>query len=103
MSVDVTHEGPAIALAGQLDGRCLAEVREALYDHIKKNPGDVVVDLARVESIDVTAFRMLVACALRLERTGRRIVLRSCSPALRRLFAFTGWRRLFLMERARGE
>jgi anti-anti-sigma factor len=103
MSMDVTHERPAISLAGHLDGRCLAEVREELYEHIRRHPGDVVVDVGGVESIDVTAFRMLAACALRLERQGRRVVLRRCSPAMRRLFAHTGSRRLFLLERAAGE
>jgi anti-anti-sigma factor len=100
MSMDVRYDGPAIALSGHLDGRCLAEVRSTLYAHIAEHPGDVVLDLSEVESIDVTAFRMLAACALRLERDGRRVVLRGCSPALRRLFAFTGWRRLFVLERA---
>jgi anti-anti-sigma factor len=101
--MDVAHGGPAIALPGHLDGRCLPEVREALYDHIGRHPGNVVLDLGRVESIDVTAFRMLAACALRLEREGRRVVLRHCSPTLRRLFAFPGWHRLFLLERGAEE
>ncbi len=91
----------AIALAGRLDGRCSAEVREALYDHIEQHQGeDVIVDLTRVESIDVTALRMLAAAALRVERAGRKVVLRGCSPALRRVLAHGGWRRLFLLERS---
>lgn len=90
----------AISLSGRLDGRCSAEVREALYDHIEQHPGeDVIVDLTRVESIDVTALRMLAAAALRVERAGRKVVLRGCSPALRRVLAHGGWRRLFRLER----
>ena len=97
--VDVVDDG-SFALEGQLDGRRSAEVREALYDHIQQHPdSDVVVDLSRVESIDGTTLRMLAAAALRLERAGRRVVLRGCSPALRRMFAFTGWRRVFHLER----
>jgi anti-anti-sigma factor len=90
----------ALALTGPLDGRCSSEVREQLYAHIERHPGhDVVVDLSRVESIDATALRLLAVAALRVERAGRKIVLRGCSPALRRVFTFGGWRRLFLLER----
>jgi anti-anti-sigma factor len=98
--MDVVDEGPAIALTGRVDGRCSAEVRHALYQHIDQHPDeDVVVDLSAVDSIDATGLRVLAAAAVRVERAGRRVVLRGCSPGLRRLFAFTGWRRLFLMER----
>jgi anti-anti-sigma factor len=100
MSMDVVNKDHAVELAGQLDGRCSAEVRSALYEHISRHPGqDLVVDLSRAESLDATVFRCLAACALRLERAGRRVVLRGCSPALRRVIAFTGRRRLFLFER----
>lgn len=93
----------AIELSGRLDGRCSAEVREALYEHIEQHPDeDVIVDLTRVESIDVTALNMLATAALRVERAGRKVILRGCSPALRRILAFGGWRRLFRMERAQG-
>jgi anti-anti-sigma factor len=98
--VKVTSD-EALSLAGQLDGRSSFEVREKLYAHIGEHPGeDVVVDLSRVESIDATALGMLAAAALRVERAGRKVVLRGCSPALRRVFAFGGWRRLFLLERS---
>jgi anti-anti-sigma factor len=90
----------ALALSGRPDGRCTSEVRERLYAHIRDHPDeDVVVDLSRVESIDATALRLLAVAALRVERAGRRVVLRGCSPAIRRVFAFGGWRRLFLLER----
>ncbi len=100
MMVDVVDEGAAIALSGHLDVRCSAEVRETLYAHIDGHPDrDVVMDLTEVESIDATTLRMFAAAALRVERTGRRIVLRGCSPALRRNIAFGGWRRFFAVER----
>ena len=94
----------ALALSGRLDGRCTSEVREAVYDHIRRHPGeDVVVDLSRVESIDATALRLLAVAALRVQQAGRRVVLRGCSPSLRRAFTFGGWRRLFLLERSAAE
>jgi len=89
-----------LALDGHLDGRRSAEVREALYAHIDGHPeGDVVLDLSGVDSVDVTTMRLLAAAALKVEREGRRLVLRDCSAPLRRAVAFTGWRRLFVIER----
>jgi anti-anti-sigma factor len=89
-----------LTLSGHLDGRCSSEMRAQLYAHIEDHPDeDVVVDLSGVESIDATALRVLAVAALRVERAGRRIVLRGCSPAIRRVFAFGGWRRLFVLER----
>jgi anti-anti-sigma factor len=100
--MDVTNDRPAVELAGRLDGRCSAELRRVLYDHIERHPDeDVVLDVSRVESVDVTVFRTLAAYALRLEKHGHRVVLRGCSPALRRLIAFSGRRRLFVLERSR--
>jgi anti-anti-sigma factor len=99
--VETARASDAITLSGSLDGRCSAEVREALYEHIEQHPDqDVIVDLTLVESIDVTALNMLAAAALRVERAGRRVVLRGCSPALRRVLAFGSWRRLFRLERS---
>jgi anti-anti-sigma factor len=101
--VETASASDAITLSGHLDGRCSAQVREVLHDHIDRHPDeDVVVDLTLVESIDVTGLRMLAAAALRVERAGRKVVLRGCSPALRRVLAFRGWRRLFFLERSEG-
>jgi anti-anti-sigma factor len=100
MSMDVTHDGPAIALAGHLDGRCSAEVRNALHGAIRDHPDrDLVLDVSQVEWVDRTALRVLAACAVRLDRSGRRLVLQGCTPGLRRLLAFTSWRPLFHVER----
>jgi anti-anti-sigma factor len=89
-----------MSLSGRIDGRHASEVREALYERIEGEEGDVVVDLSEVESIDGTVLKLLAAAALRLQRTGRHLVLRGCSPTLRRVVAFGGLRRLFAWERA---
>jgi anti-anti-sigma factor len=101
--VETARSSDAVSLSGRLDGRCSAEVREALYEHIEQHPDqDVIVDLTEVDSIDVTVLRTLAAAALRVERAGRKLILRGCSPALRRMLAFGSWRRLFRLERSEG-
>lgn len=89
----------AVSLSGRLDGRCSSEVREALGQHLERHPEeDLVLDVSEVEWIDLTCLRTVVVAALRVERAGFRVVLRGASPALRRVFAMGGWRRLFRHE-----
>jgi anti-anti-sigma factor len=97
--MQVSVDGRALVLAGRLDGRSSAQVRAALHRHMAEHDGDLVVDLSGVESIDVTALQLLAGVAHRLEREGRHLVVRGCSPGVRRVLTFRRWRRLFHVER----
>ena len=88
-----------IVLRGHFDVRSTGLVREALQDRIESTSGDLAVDLSDVEAIDVTALRVLAVATRTMERQGRVLVLRGCSPALRRVIAFTRLRRLVTVER----
>ena len=95
----ITTNGIALVLAGQFDGRSTDRVREALYDHIAATSGDAIVDLSGVESIDAPALKLLAAASTVMERDGRHLVLRGCRPSLRRVLAFTRFRRVVQVER----
>jgi anti-anti-sigma factor len=97
--MDLKIEGQILYLAGQFDGRSTGVVREALYAHIERAEGEVVVDLSEVESIDAPALKLLAAASVVAERGGHHLVLRGCSPAVRRVIMFTKMRRLVQIER----
>jgi anti-anti-sigma factor len=98
--MQVTAEGGTLALSGRFDVRYTGEVREALYHHIRDWPGDVVVDLSEVETIDPPALRVLALATVWMDREGRTLTLRGCNASLRRVIAFTRLRRLVQVERA---
>ena len=96
--MDAKADGGTLVLAGRFDGRSTSQVRDLLYEQID-HYDDVVVDLSAVDSVDVTALRMLAAASTLLERDGRRLVLRGCRPAVRRVIAFTRIRTVLQLER----
>jgi anti-anti-sigma factor len=97
----VTREVKSLRLAGRLDASNVSEVRRRINDVIESEPaGNVVVDLTGVDIVDATGLGVLAAAHVRLQREGRRLVLRGCGVAVRRTLAVTRLLRVLYVEQA---
>ena len=88
----------ALELSGVLDVRRTADVRAVVYAELARSTGDVVVDISRVESVDMTTLKMLAVANRVAERQARRVILRGASPGVRRLLALSHMRWMIPLE-----
>lgn len=103
-----SRNGNTIVLRGTLDVRCTALLRTLVYDALDEGPteglaGDgatVVVDLSRVDSVDMTTLKLLAVASRSAQRQGRRVLLRGASTGVRRLLHLSHLRGLLVLEPA---
>jgi anti-anti-sigma factor len=93
-----TVSGDTLELSGSIDVRCTAELRVLVYGLLAQHPGDVHVDISRVESVDMTALKLLAVANRVAERDGHRVVLRGGSPGVRRLLHLSHLRSVLAVE-----
>ena len=98
--MDITRDGPVLLLGGDFDVRSTMEVRNAVYDLLSSYDTDVVIDLSEVESIDVTALKMLAVATRQAVRDGHHLTLRGCSPAVRRMLLLSHLNRMVEVDRS---
>jgi anti-anti-sigma factor len=91
-------DSSTLELSGSLDVRRTAELRSQIYARLDSCTGDLVVDVSRVDSIDMTTLKLLAVANRVAEREGRRVVLRGASPAVRRLLHFAHLRGMIPLE-----
>lgn len=96
--MELLRDGAILAVAGQLDGRGTAELRDALRLLLEEHADQAVLDLHQVDSIDLTALRMIAATSRSATLDGRRLRLRGCSPLVRRLVLLAHLRGLVELE-----
>ena len=98
--MQIMTDGPTLVLSGDLDVRSTGQVRNALYDHLRNNTeGLITLDLTDVDTIDLTALRVLAVASRFALRDGQRLVLRGACPAVRRMLHLTHLVRFFEIER----
>ena len=74
-------DGPTLVLSGDFDVRSTWEVRQAIYDLLEGHDEDVVIDLTDVDSVDLTALKVLGVATREASRAGHHLTLRGCGPA----------------------
>jgi anti-anti-sigma factor len=98
--MDIVHEGQTLVLSGDFDVRSTMEVRTAIWEHLNDVDQDLVVDLTGVETLDLTAARVLAYATLEAGRAGHHLRLRGCGPAVRRMLHLSRLARVIEVERA---
>ena len=78
-----------LALVGELDIASTPQFEEGLAEVEGDTPGTLVVDLRRVEFIDSTGLRAVIAADERARAAGRRFVVVRGPAAVERVFSVT--------------
>ncbi|QIK75920.1 STAS domain-containing protein [Nocardioides piscis] len=98
--MDITTDGPTLVLHGDFDVRSTFLVRNAIYEQFEGHERDVVLDMADVDTIDLTALRVLAVATLRAAQSGHHLTLRNCRPAVRRMIHLARFAHSVEVERA---
>jgi anti-sigma B factor antagonist len=78
-----------VALVGELDIATAPRFEEGLAEVERDTPGTLVLDLRRVEFIDSTGLRAVIAADERARSAGRRLVIVRGPAAVERVFSVT--------------
>lgn len=97
--MEILTDGPVLHLSGDFDVRSTPEVRTAIYDLLDGHDEDVIVDLTGVDTIDVTALKVLAVATRNASLSGHHLTLRGCSPAVRRMLHLSRLIRVCEVER----
>jgi anti-anti-sigma factor len=89
-----------VVLDGRLDVTTAPDARLALHAAIDSGIGDLVVDLARLETLDASGLGVLVGAHRRAIRAGRSVSLRHVPPHVMRLLWVTRLQRVLHVEEA---
>ncbi|MGC4112120.1 MAG: STAS domain-containing protein [Nocardioides sp.] len=99
-TMEIVHDGHTLWLSGDFDVRSTMEVRSAIHEHLYGAHPDLTIDLTGVDTIDLTAARVLAYASLEASRGGYHLWLRGCGPAVRRLLQVSRLARFVEVERA---
>ncbi|GAA3641457.1 STAS domain-containing protein [Streptomyces fenghuangensis] len=87
-----------LVVGGRLDVRSAADARSVLHTAVDSGEGDLVLDLAELDSWDATGLGVIMGAHRRAGRCGRRLVLRDVPPQMQRLLVATRLHRILAIE-----
>ena len=87
-----------LVVGGRLDVRSAADARTVLHAAVDSGDGDLVLDLAELDSWDATGLGVIMGAHRRAGRCGRRLVLREVPPQMQRLLMATRLHRILAIE-----
>src|SRR5438067_10070391 len=85
-------------VTGDLDLTAEPRVRKQLFDSLASRPPVLVIDLGRVNFIDSSGLRVLLACRNRCQETGTRLFLTGVGPRIERTLQIANLRPFFEYE-----
>jgi anti-anti-sigma factor len=83
---------PGLELDGEIDANAVGELTRALSSAVRRERGDVHVDMGRISFIDLSGLRALVDTATTLDE-GRSLVLDPVPEHVAQLISLIGWDR----------
>lgn len=89
-----------VVVTGRVDASTVAMLRETLHAAVDGSDGQVVIDVAGVDTIDATGLGMLVGTQRRANERGLDLVLRDVPPRVARLLKVTHLDRVLRSEPA---
>ena len=89
--MEIVHDGHTLWLSGDFDVRSTMEVRNAIH---------LTIDFTDVDTLDVTAARVLAYATIEAGRAGQHLRVRGCGPAVRRMLQLSRLARFIEVERA---
>ncbi|WP_433463700.1 STAS domain-containing protein [Spirillospora sp. CA-128828] len=91
LRIAAASASPRLLLSGEIDVSNASDVAHALHAVQARQRGDLHVDLAAVEFMDVAGLRAFTKAARDLHDHDRLLVLHAVSPHIDRLFTLIGW------------
>jgi anti-sigma B factor antagonist len=89
LKTEETGQGVLVALAGELDISTGPQLEEELRRWEKRGSDPIVVDLRRLEFMDSSGLRTLIAADTRAREGGRRLVIVQGPDVVQRVFRVT--------------
>lgn len=84
------HDATVLTLSGELDMASSPKLEQALERIQPHKRSQVVLDLGRVEFVDVAGLRVLLGAEQRARKLGIRLILVNVGSNIRRLLALSG-------------